>query len=164
MLQWEAIKAVLKVIWPLLVLIVVFLFGHRLGYVSASRAHDKYVAHQAELAADAAKEAAERVAQIEQQHAIEAKEIEDALQAKLDTATASARSLSERLRHYQTRRCPTAVPQTPSAAPVTDAGTGVPEDGGAVGEATDAHFAACARDAERLAKWQKWYNGLLDEK
>ena len=112
----------------------------------------------AELAAAA--KIAEDNARIEEERARKAKEIEDALQAKLDAITADARSLSERLRYYQARRCANAVPSQGSATPVADDAPGVPFDGGAIGEATDNHFAACARDAQRLKEWQVWYSEL----
>lgn len=110
-----------------------------------------------------ATEAAERNAAIELDNARKAKEIQDGIQKKLDDASADARSLSERVRYYQSKRCPRPVPQVAGAPAVADPATRVPEDSGAVGEATDAHYAACARDAERLSEWQNWYHGLRTE-
>jgi hypothetical protein len=110
-----------------------------------------------------ATEAAEQAATTERENARVAKEIQDAIQEKLDAASADARSLSERVRYYQSKRCPRPVPQVAGAPAQPDPASGVPEDGGAVGEATDAHYAACARDATRLGQWQVWYKGLPDQ-
>lgn len=111
----------------------------------------------------AATEAAEKAASTERENARVAKEIQDGIQKKLDAASADARSLSERVRYYQSKRCPRPVPQVAGAPAQPDPATGISEDGGAVGEATDAHYAACARDAERLGLWQSWYTGLPDQ-
>lgn len=96
--------------------------------------------------------------------AAKSKEIEDALQVRLETATADGASLSERLRDYQrARRCP--LPQAPGAAPdVAGPARGTEGDEATgrdpVERATGAVFAACARDSTRLGAWQEWYRAI----
>lgn len=95
-----------------------------------------------------------------------AQEHQDALQARADTADRNARDLARRLRDYQARPCPAGDP-VPGPA---DAATGAdPAPGGAGGDAAargriDAAvadvMAACARDAERLAGWQRWWTDV----
>lgn len=133
--------------------------GEEAGRAAVQKLWDAEAAAQREQALAAI----EQAALLESEQARIAKEIQNGLQTKLNLATANARSLSERLRRYQTRPCPTAVPQTTGPTALADSTAGVTADSGAVGEATDAHFAACARDAERLAGWQVWYNNLTTE-
>lgn len=86
-----------------------------------------------------------------------AKEVQDALQEKLDSADARARDLARRLYDYQARLSALQLSRPADPATGADSPTGVPEDGGAVGQLLEEHLAACARDAERLSGWQDWW-------
>lgn len=88
--------------------------------------------------------------------AAKTQEVENALQARLDAATVDSITLADRLREYTRRRsCP--LSQAAGTASVADAATGEPADGDPVERAVASHFAACSRDAARLAAWQEWY-------
>lgn len=93
-----------------------------------------------------------------------AQEEQRALQARLAAADAGARDLAGRLRHYQARPSGCAVPGAPDPAPGADSAGGEQVHRGEVEAATAEHFAACARDAERLDRWNAWWGGVSVEK
>ena len=109
-----------------------------------------------ELARQRALQDAETRAKMERDSRI-AKEIQDALQQKLDSADARGRDLARRLLDYQARIAALQLSRPADPATGADGTPGVPEDGGAVGQALEEHLAACGRDAERLAGWQEWW-------
>lgn len=129
--------------------------------------HTRYDAGQASVQTkwDAAIVEAERAArETEERHDAIAKELQDALTEKggrLDAAESSARSLADRLRSAQARRCvPPAAGATPGAA---DPGRESADGGGAgarIDEAVADHFAACSRDAARLDGWREWWGAI----
>lgn len=84
--------------------------------------------------------------------------IENDLKPKLEAATSVADDLAVSLRNYRARRCP--VPATAGSASEPGGAGGEPADGDGVEEALGAHLGACARDAERLTAWQRFYEGL----
>jgi hypothetical protein len=91
------------------------------------------------------------------------KERTNALQAKLGAATTRGIDTARRLREYASRSERT-LPEVAGSPGDSDGASGVGSqscvfaDG--VGEALENHFGACARDAERLTEWQRFYEGL----
>jgi hypothetical protein len=83
--------------------------------------------------------------------------VENELQTNLAAADARGRDLARRLRDYQARRCSRPVPAASGPAVELAGAAGEPGDGEAVERAAAEHFAACSRDAERLAGWQGWW-------
>lgn len=100
-------------------------------------------ARQAESVAAADKATAER--------------IQRELQINLAAADRTGRDLARRLRDYQARRCGSAVPAAAGASVELTGTAGEPSVGSVVERATAEHFAACAKDAERLSGWQQWW-------
>ena len=95
---------------------------------------------------------------------ITATRIEHELTTKLADADRAGRDLARRLRDHQARRCRVALSAATGSA-VELAGTaGEPGDGAMVERATAEHFAACSRDAERLAGWQGWWREVSDNR
>ena len=111
----------------------------------------------AAVAEQAYTDAAEQAETIAAEQRAAAQRVEHELQSRLAAADAGARDLARRLRDYQTRpsRCP--VPSGSGAAGELAGAAGEPADGQGVDAAAEAHFVACARDAERLAGWQQWW-------
>mgnify|MGYP003423837005 FL=1 len=93
-----------------------------------------------------------------------AQEEQRALQARLTAADAGARDLAGRLRHYQARPSGCAVSGSPDPSAGTDSAGGEQGNRGEVDAATAEHFAACARDAERLDRWNAWWAGVSLDK
>ena len=92
-----------------------------------------------------------------------AEDHEHALQTRLASADATGRGLAERLRQYQVRRCGSAVPAAAGAPAEPPGAAGEPADGDEVDRRTAEHLAACSRDAERLAGWQRWWGQVRAE-
>lgn len=89
-----------------------------------------------------------------------AEEVENGLREQVATADAAARDLARRLRDTTARASHGPVPGG-SAPPGQPAGAGgEPGDGEAIERATEDHFGACARDAERLNAWDQWATGV----
>ena len=123
--------------------------------------HTRYNAGQDDIRAEVAEQVAKATAEtakIEAERDAISRRIESELLPRIQDADANARDLARRLRLATSSR--RAVPQ--AAGPAADAATpgGEPADGGDIERATEQHFAACARDSERLAAWQEWYSGL----
>ena len=89
-----------------------------------------------------------------------AKETANAIQDKLDTATADSDSLAGKLRDYQARARRCAMPNPAGSPGSPDAASGVAADSDGVEQALGEHLAACARDAERLTQFQVFYESL----
>jgi hypothetical protein len=149
--------------WPHLIVVALLAGGawalHHHG-VKAGRAEV-----QIQWAAAIAKATVEAVKK-EEADAEHAKKLQDELVKKdglLAAATADGRSLAERLRNAQARAC---LP--PAAGPAGGLGSapGEPADGlpaqSAVDAAVEDHFAACARDAERLLGFQQWWKAVSE--
>ena len=122
--------------------------------------HTRYNAGQDDIRAEVAEQVAKATAEttrIEAERVKLSERIEHDLQPKIAAADANARSLARRLREYAGSRPVSTAPD--SAAEPSDA-PGEPGDGDPVERATEQHFAACARDSERLAAWQEWYLAL----
>ena len=122
--------------------------------------HTRYNAGQDDIRAEVAEQVAiatAETARIDAERVKLSERIEHDLQPKIAAADANARSLARRLREYAGSRPVSTAPD--SAAEPSDA-PGEPGDGDPVERATEQHFAACARDSERLAAWQEWYSGL----
>ena len=117
---------------------------------------------EAEKAAESARLAATARAK-EDADKQSAKRIQDALQQKLDFADSRARDLARRLSAYQARSGQPSLPQAPGSAPVADPPAGVSPGSGAVEQAAESAFGACARDAERLAGWQEWWGAVSND-
>lgn len=83
--------------------------------------------------------------------------VENELQTNLAAAGVRGRDLARRLRDYQARRCSRPVPAAAGAVAELAGAAGERDDSEAVDRATADHFAACSRDAERLAGWQGWW-------
>jgi hypothetical protein len=77
--------------------------------------------------------------------------VERDLQEKLGAADRRGRDLARRLRDAAL-----GLPGACPATPVPDGPAGESGDAGEVGEALADHFAACERDATRLAELQDW--------
>jgi hypothetical protein len=88
-----------------------------------------------------------------------AKEHEDEWKIKAEAAGNDAAAIARRLRNLRATRCGT-VPETPSSAGDSNATSGEPSD---IGGLEERHFAACARDAERLGMWQVFYRQLAGQ-
>ena len=119
--------------------------------------HTRYNAGQDDIRAEVAEQVAKATAEtvrIETERDAISRRIESELLPRIQDADANARDLARRLRIATSRR---AVPQATGTA--ADAATpgGEPADGGDIERATEDHFAACARDAERLNGWIEWY-------
>jgi len=84
------------------------------------------------------------------------KEHADEWKAKADAAGNDAAAVARRLRRYQ-GACGSTVPSTPGTTADSDAAGGESSD---LGRLEESHFAACARDAERLGMWQVFYSQL----
>ena len=108
----------------------------------------------AEQAYTAAAEEAERIAE---QDRATAQRIEHELQTRMAAADAGARDLARRLRDHQVSAGRCAVPGAAGTTVELVAAGGEPPDGGTVEQAAGDHFAACARDAERLDGWRSWW-------
>ena len=122
--------------------------------------HTRYNAGQDDMRAEVAEQVAKATAEtarIDAERVKLSERIEHDLQPKIAAADANARSLARRLREYAGSRPVSTAPD--SAAEPSDA-PGEPGDGDPVERATEQHFAACARDSERLAAWQEWYLAL----
>ena len=122
--------------------------------------HTRYNAGQDDIRAEVAKQVAKATAEtarIEAERDAISRRIESELLPRIQDADANARDLARRLRLATSRR---AVPQ--AAGPAADAATpsGEPADGGEIERATEDHFAACARDAERLNGLIEWYEAV----
>ena len=74
---------------------------------------------------------------------------------KAETAGNDAAAVARRLRAY--RASCSALPSTASGPSDPDAAGGESSD---LGRLEESHFAACARDAERLGMWQVFYSQL----
>jgi hypothetical protein len=88
-----------------------------------------------------------------------AREQADEIQARLNVVSADGITLAQRLREHS-RRSSCTVPAVTGSAIEPEPSGGEPADGDPVGRATEAHFAACARDAERLNGWIAFYEEL----
>ena len=122
--------------------------------------HTRYNAGQDDIRAEVAEQVAvatAKTARIDAERVKLSERIEHDLQPKIAAADANARSLARRLREYAGRR-PVSTAPGPAAEPAE--APGEPGDGDPVERATEQHFAACARDSERLAAWQEWYREL----
>ena len=122
--------------------------------------HTRYNAGQDDIRAEVAEQVAvatAKTARIDAERVKLSERIEHDLQPKIAAADANARSLARRLREYANRR-PVSTAPGPAAEPAE--APGEPGDGDPVERATEQHFAACARDSERLAAWQEWYREL----
>lgn len=87
--------------------------------------------------------------------------IEDDTNSRITAADAAARDLARRLRLSQTRaaeaeRAAAAAARDADAARRVAADSEAARRNAAVDRATEAHFGACARDAERLTGLQEW--------
>ena len=120
------------------------------GHVRYTAGYDK---SQAEVAAEVAKATAE-TARIEEERVKLSARIENELQPKLAKADADARDLARRLR-IATRR--SALPEAPGGPSGPDAPGGESTD---LGSLEESHFAACAKDAERLNGWIEFYSSI----
>jgi hypothetical protein len=87
------------------------------------------------------------------------KERESEINARLEVVTTDSADLVERLRQHSRRRC-SAMPATTGSAASPDATSGESADSDPVEVATGLHFAACARDSERLTQFQTFYQSL----
>ena len=122
--------------------------------------HTRYNAGQDDMRAEVAEQVAKATAEtasIDAERVKLSERIEHDLQPKIAAADANARSLARRLREYASR---SSLPQAPGSTAEPAEAPGEPGDGDPVERATEQHFAACARDSERLAAWQEWYSGL----
>ena len=122
--------------------------------------HTRYNAGQDDIRAEVAEQVAvatAKTARIDAERVKLSERIEHDLQPKIAAADANARSLARRLREYASRS-PVSTAPGPAAEPAE--APGEPGDGDPVERATEQHFAACARDSERLAAWQEWYREL----
>jgi len=124
---------------------------------AAGRAHVQALWDDQQAAQAAAVEAQARAvaAQIEADREA-ARKVEDGLREKISAADAAGRSLSQRLRDYQARRCGSTVP-----AATGDASQPAGTIGGAardeeVERLSDSTWAACAKDGVRLDKIEEW--------
>jgi len=77
---------------------------------------------------------------------------------KAETAGNDAAAVARRLRAY--RASCSALPSTASGPSDPDAAGGEPSDPQGIDAATERHFAACARDSERLDMWRVFYSQL----
>jgi hypothetical protein len=77
---------------------------------------------------------------------------------KAETAGNDAAAIARRLRAY--RASCSALPSTASGPSDPDAAGGEPSDPQGIDAATERHFAACARDSERLDMWRVFYSQL----
>ena len=95
---------------------------------------------------------------------IAAKRIEDELQSRLFDADKRSSDLARRLREYAARDRQRSLSDAARATAGADGAAGEPGDSGeartAVDAALEAHLGACARDAERLAGWQSWWQAV----
>ena len=89
----------------------------------------------------------------------QSKEREHEWEAKAVAAGNDAAAVARRLRQYQ-GACRSAVPAVAGSVADPDAASGEPADVGGIDAATERHFAACARDSERLTMWQTFYSQL----
>ena len=122
--------------------------------------HTRYNAGQDDMRAEVAEQVAKATAEtasIDAERVKLSERIEHDLQPKIAAADANARSLARRLREYASR---SSLPQAPGSTAEPTEAPGEPGDGDPVERATEQHFAACARDSERLAAWQEWYREL----
>jgi hypothetical protein len=112
------------------------------------RAANQLAVEQAQKDVDAAVTRANKIA----------KEIQDALEPQIDAADARARDIAGRLLHSEAglAACRRAAAAVATAEPA--GASGVAESVGAVGQATEEFFAACARDAERLNSLNRWFD------
>ena len=141
------------------------LYAYAIGAVGLVAAvwyygHTRYNAGQDDIRAEVAEQVAvatAKTARIDAERVKLSERIEHDLQPKLAAADANARSLARRLREYARSR---PVPKAPGPTAESAEAPGEPGDGDPVERATEQHFAACARDSERLAAWQEWYRGL----
>jgi len=138
---------------------LLFLYGHRryAAGEAAGRAHVQAAWDDQQAAQAKAVEAQARAvaAQIEADREA-ARKVEDGLREKISAADAAGRSLSQRLRDYQARRCGGTVP-----AATGDASQPAGTIGGAardeeVERLSDSTWAACAKDGVRLDKIEEW--------
>lgn len=111
----------------------------------------------AAVVAQAAQDAAEMAHRQAVADKLTAERVSRELQTDLLAADRRSRDLADRLRDYQDRRCPGAVPAAAGAAGNAPDAAGEPAGGDGVAEATAALIGACARDSERLAGWIDWY-------
>ena len=100
-------------------------------------------------------DAAAETARIDAERNRLTQEIENVLKPKLALADLAARDVARELRSYRARLA--ALSQAAGPAPEPDAAGGIPGDPAG---AEEDHFAACARDAERLNGWIEWYGSL----
>ena len=138
---------------------LLFLYGHRryAAGEAAGRAHVQALWDDQQAAQAKAVEAQARAvaAQIEADREA-ARKVEDGLREKISAADAAGRSLSQRLRDYQARRCGSTVP-----AATGDASQPAGTIGGAARDEeaerlSDSTWAACANDGVRLDKIEEW--------
>lgn len=127
----------------------------------AAQVRAEWDAEKRAIAAENARLEEEKVAKEKSDQAA-AKEIQDALQQKLDSADSRARDLARRLSVYQARDRQRGLPADAGPASGPDSAAGEPGSDGAIGQATEEAFGACARDAERLAGWQEWWARVGD--
>ena len=119
--------------------------------------HTRYNAGQDDIRAEVAEQVAKATAEttrIEAERVKLSERIEHDLQPKIAAADANARSLARRLREYAGR---SPVSTTPDSTAEPAEAPGEPADGGEIERAAEDHFAACARDSERLNGWIEWY-------
>jgi hypothetical protein len=83
------------------------------------------------------------------------KEQENEWKEKAETAGNDAAAIARRLRQY--RASCSAMPTTAGTPADPDSPSGEPPD---LGGLEERHYAACARDAERLGMWQIFYSQL----
>ena len=119
--------------------------------------HTRYNAGQDDMRAEVAEQVAKATAEtasIDAERVKLSERIEHDLQPKIAAADANARSLARRLREYASR---SSLPQAPGSTAEPTEAPGEPADGGEIERAAEDHFAACARDSERLNGWIEWY-------
>jgi hypothetical protein len=93
--------------------------------------------------------------------AAESRRQQEALREEIRIADARGRDLAQRLREYTARERERSLREAALATARPDGAGGEPGDSGeartAVDQALEEHFAACARDAERLDGWIRWW-------
>lgn len=83
-------------------------------------------------------------------------ERESEIKARLQVVSLESADLTRSLRSYRARL--RALSEAPRPTGVPDPAAGITGD---LERAEAAHYAACARDAERLGQWQAFYQSLL---